>query len=325
MSVNNIDFSDISVLVTGGAGFIGSHIVENLISHKVKQVTILDNLSTGYYKNIEKYVDMPNVKFVEGDITDIDMCRKCCAGMDVVCHQAALGSVPRSVLDPLTSHNSNVNGFLNILLAARENNINRVVYASSSSVYGTDDKSKKSEDIIGKHLSPYAVTKYIDELYASLFTKLYNMECIGLRYFNVFGDRQPSDCIYSAVIPKFFKDIINNRTPLINGDGTYSRDFTHVSNVVVANLLALTTKNKESYGQVFNVGTGGSVSINELFRYIKVITNKPDIVAVYGPCRIGDVAHSSASVDKIKQYLGYEPVTSFIDGLISCKNYYESI
>lgn len=318
-----MNFNDLSILVTGGAGFIGSHITEYLLKNGAKMVRVLDNLSTGTMNNLNGLITTyPNLEFMWGDITNLDTCRKACANMSVICHQAALGSVPRSVGDPLTSHNSNVNGFLNILLAAKENDIKRVVYASSSSVYGNNTDSVKKEDVIGKPLSPYAITKYIDEMYGRIFSMLYEMECIGLRYFNVFGPRQNPNGAYAAVIPKFTKMICQGENPIINGDGSYSRDFTYVDNVVFANCLALTTKNNECYGEVFNVGTNNTITINDLFYSIRNIVGNTDCEPIYGPYRKGDVPYSNASIDKISKYLGYCPLVYFNDGLIKTVHYF---
>lgn len=317
-----MELQNLRVLVTGGAGFIGSHITENLLKRGAKFVRIMDNLVTGSMDNINPLLDQfNNAEFIWGDIRDLESCRKACVGIDVVCHQAALGSVPRSINDPLDSHNTNVNGFLNILLAARENNIKRIVYASSSSVYGTNDKSEKVEDETGDQLSPYAVTKYVDELYANIFTRVYGMECIGLRYFNVFGPRQNPEGVYAAVIPKFIKAISSGQYPTINGDGTYSRDFTYIDNVVLANILALSTENTHCFGQAFNVGTNNSVSINSLFALIVGIMDKK-CEPIYGPARVGDVPYSNASVEKITQMLGYKPIVYFREGLLNTITYF---
>lgn len=318
MNVNNL-----SILVTGGAGFIGSHITEFLLSNNVKFVRILDNLSTGSMDNIKELLKKyPNLEFMWGDITDIETCHKACQCIDLICHQAALGSVPRSVEDPVKSHNINVNGFLNILMAAKKANIRRIVYASSSSVYGDNNDTIKTENNIGIQLSPYAVTKYIDELYSNVFTNIYGMECIGLRYFNVFGPRQNPNGVYAAVIPKFIQSIISNKELVINGDGTYSRDFTFVENVVYANYLALTTTNTKCFGQVFNVGTNNTININDLVGLIKHSLDRKSLNAVHGPNRIGDIPYSNASITKISEYMGYVPKVNFEQGLEKTIEYF---
>lgn len=304
-----------NILVTGGAGFIGSNIVETLLSRNVKFVRILDNLSTGYRKNIDfllkKY---DNVEFILGDISDIEICRKAMKDIDLICHQAALGSVPRSIEDPLSSHQSNVNGFFNILLAAKENGIKRVVYASSSSVYGNDTNLPKIEEYTGRVLSPYATTKAINELYADIFTLTWKMECIGLRYFNVFGPRQDPKGAYAAVIPKFIDYMNRGICPTINGDGSYSRDFTYVDNVVQANILALTTTNNRCYGEVFNIGAGGRITILELFNILKKNLSF-DKNVIFGQMRNGDIPHSNANIEKAKSLLKYYPKISFEEGI----------
>lgn len=305
-----------SFLVTGGAGFIGSHIATYLLENGAKSVRILDNLSTGYIHNIQPLIDKyPNCSFIEGDISNLDICMTACAGVDVICHQAALGSVPRSVNDPLTSHISNVNGFLNMLLAAKNNNIRRFVYASSSAVYGDNTTLPKAEKYIGKPLSPYAVTKYVNELYSSVFTNLYDMECIGLRYFNIFGPRQDPNGQYAAVIPKFISTLISNGQPIINGDGTFSRDFTYIDNAVHANVLALTTTNSGAFGKVYNVAVGEQISINEMFGVIRTYLGSY-VQPVYGPERPGYIPRSLADITEIVTDLNYSPRVKFSDGLI---------
>ena len=312
----------LSVLVTGGAGFIGSNITQFLLENKVKKVRVIDNLSTGNKNNLEPFLEKyDNLEFIYGDISKLEICRKAVKNVDIICHQAALGSVPRSINDPLSSHISNVNGFLNILIAAKEEGIKRVVYASSSSVYGNEAELPKVEEKVGSVLSPYAATKKIDEIYANVFTKCYDMECIGLRYFNVFGPRQDPHGAYAAVIPKFIDIMKNDKQPTINGDGTYSRDFTYVDNVVQGNVLALTTNNKKCFGEVFNIGTGGRVSILELVSNINKYLQK-DISPIFGTNRPGDIPHSNADISKAKKMLGYDPKISFKEGILKTLEYY---
>ena len=310
------------VLLTGGAGFIGSNIAAYLVELG-HQVTVLDNLSTGFLDNIANLIDNSSFTFVKGDITDLDTCIRVSAGHDVICHQAALGSVPRSVNQPLNSHNSNVNGFINILEAARTNNIKRVVYASSSSVYGNNTDPIKTEDNIGKEMSPYAVTKHVDELYAGIYHRVYGIDTIGFRYFNVFGPKQNPIGEYAAVIPKFILGIINKESSAVDvyGDGSYSRDFTYIANVVQANYLALLTDNPEAYGQVYNVGTNNNYTINELIdKLVEVIKIKPAVT--YLPNRVGDVPYSRASIDKIVRDLKYNVMYDFDSGLVMTVEYY---
>lgn len=307
------------ILITGGAGFIGSNIVEKLLEYDNIKIRILDNLSTGNKKNIECFLSTPKVEFIYGDITNLETCRKAVKTIDLICHQAALGSVPRSVDDPLSSHLSNVNGFLNILISAKEEGIKRIVYASSSSVYGDNPILPKIEDKTGDVLSPYAATKVIDEIYAGVFTKCYNMECIGLRYFNIFGPRQDPNGPYAAVIPKFINLMKDDKQPTINGDGTFSRDFTYVDNAVQANILALHTENKECFGEAFNIGCGGQYSLNELVESINKTLNK-EIKPIYGPNRPGDIPHSNADISKAKYMLNYNPNIHFENGIIKIIN-----
>jgi UDP-N-acetylglucosamine 4-epimerase len=308
------------ILVTGGAGFIGSNIVKFLLENN-HTVRVIDNLITGHLENINEFIDHPNFEFILCDITNIDDLRKNMCNIDAITHQAALGSVPRSVNDPLTSHNTNVNGFLNILIVAKELNIKRIVYASSSSVYGDNNELPKIENKIGNQLSPYAITKYIDELYARIFTQLYDLECIGLRYFNVFGPKQDPNGVYAAVIPKFITQIKNNLDVTINGDGNNSRDFTYIDNVVRANYLALTTDNKQCFGEIFNIGAGGRITILEMFNIIKNILNS-DKIPIFGPNRKGDIPHSNADIEKAKLLLNYDPKISFEEGIIKTIDYY---
>lgn len=311
-----------SILITGGAGFIGSNILEYLINQDIKIIRILDNLSTGNKNNIQTFLDKnKNIEFLQGDISNLDICREAVKNIDIICHQAALGSVPRSLDDPLMTHISNVNGFLNILIAAKEAGIKRIVYASSSSVYGDDDTLPKNEKITGEVLSPYAATKAIDEIYANVFSKCYGMECIGLRYFNVFGPKQDPNGQYAAVIPKFITLVKNNESPVINGDGSFSRDFTYVENVVMANYLAMTTENKECFGTVLNIGAGGRITIIGLINIIKEILNS-DVELLYKEERKGDIPHSNADISKAKNLLNYKPKIDFYDGIKKTIDFY---
>jgi UDP-N-acetylglucosamine 4-epimerase len=311
------------VLVTGGAGFIGSNLVENLLKHpQVDFVRVLDNLATGSANNIEEFYSNPNFEFIEGDIRDFTTCLRACEGIDLISHQAALGSVPRSIKDPVTTNEVNIGGTLNIFTAAKEKNIKRVVYASSSSVYGDHPGLPKIETIIGKPLSPYAITKYVNELYAEVFARLYDMELIGLRYFNVFGPKQNPAGPYAAVIPLFAEAFLNNKSPVINGSGDHSRDFTFIDNVVQANILCLFTKNKEAINQVYNIGCGHQTSLLQLARFIKKIAGS-DVDPVHGAERPGDVKHSLADISKAKNLLGYNPSISVEDGLSKTVSWYK--
>jgi UDP-N-acetylglucosamine 4-epimerase len=260
---------DKSFLITGGAGFIGSNLVEYLLKYGAGKVRVLDNLSTGNLKNIEEFLTNTAFEFIEGDIRDLATCQKACQGIEYVAHQAALGSVPRSINDPITTNEVNINGFLNMLVASRDNKCKRFVYAASSSTYGDSKELPKVEDIIGKPLSPYAVTKYVNELYADVFSKTYGSETIGLRYFNVFGPRQDPNGAYAAVIPKFVIQLMKNESPVINGDGNYSRDFTYIDNVIQMNHLALFTQNKEAVNQIYNTAYGDRTTLNQLVFYLK--------------------------------------------------------
>tara|TARA_Y100000389_G_scaffold204918_1_gene260791 strand:- start:10245 stop:11243 length:999 start_codon:yes stop_codon:yes gene_type:complete len=314
----------INVLVTGGCGFIGSNIVEYLLQNNlnnfettfsIKNIRILDNLSTGNKNNIQSLLEnYNNLEFMYGDISNLETCRKAVQNIDVICHQAALGSVPRSINDPLASHNANVNGFFNILLAAKEVGIKRIVYASSSSVYGDHPELPKKEENTGNVLSPYAATKAIDEIYAGVFTKSYEMECIGLRYFNVFGPRQDPRGAYAAVIPKFIDLMNSNKSPTINGDGSFSRDFTYVENIIQANILALTTNNDKCFGTAFNIGAGGQFSLKDLVKSININLSK-NIIPIFGPNRPGDIPHSNADITKARNMLGYDPKILFHKGM----------
>ncbi|TAJ12433.1 SDR family oxidoreductase [Marinilabiliaceae bacterium JC017] len=318
--------NDQKVLVTGGAGFIGSNLVERLLSLG-NNVICLDNFSTGKRINIEPFLSNSAFQLIEGDIRNIEECRQALQGVSVVFHQAALGSVPRSVNDPITSNEVNVSGFLNMLVAAKDEDVKRFVYAASSSTYGDSVALPKVEEVIGKPLSPYAVTKYVNELYADVFSNLYGLELIGLRYFNVFGRRQDPDGAYAAVIPCFVKSLINKESPVINGDGSFSRDFTYIENVIQANLLAATTSNTEAINTVYNVAFGERTDLNELTGYLKEFLSQfdPEIKQVevkHGPERAGDIPHSLASIEKGKTLLGYSPQYSVREGLKEAIEWY---
>jgi len=302
-------------LVTGGAGFIGCNLVEALLSKpEVTSVRVLDNLATGSARNIEPFLNNNRFEFIEGDIRSYETCVAACAGIDLISHQAALGSVPRSINDPLTTNNVNITGTLNIFTAAKEGRVKRVVYAASSSTYGDHPGLPKVEDRIGNPLSPYAVTKYVNELYANVYASVYGMELTGLRYFNIFGPRQNPQGAYAAVIPLFVKAILNNAPPVINGDGEHSRDFTYVANAVQANIKALFTENSAAMNQVYNIACGAQTSLNELFETLKEIAGS-DLAPKYGPARKGDVKHSLADISKAATLLNYQPEVSVREGL----------
>ena len=312
------------ILVTGGAGFIGSNIVGQLLRDKrVTFVRVLDNLATGSLQNMADFSGHPFFEFLGGDIRQFDTCLKACENIDVVNHQAALGSVPRSVSDPLTTNEVNITGTLNVFTAAKEKNIKRVIYAASSSTYGDHPGLPKSEDKIGNPLSPYAVTKYVNELYAKVYADLYGMQFIGFRYFNIFGPRQNPQGPYAAVIPLFIKALLENKPPLINGDGSHSRDFTFVDNAVQANIIALFTENKEALNQVYNIACGHQTSLLELFDALKQQAAS-SLVPVYGPERKGDVKHSLADISKSRNLLGYDPTVSVSDGLVKTFAWYKN-
>jgi len=314
------------VLVTGGAGFIGSNLCEKLVNQN-NEVVCLDNLLTGKKENIQYLLEKKNFQFIEGDIRNLDDCKKAVSGVEVVLHQAALGSVPRSIEDPITTNEINVSGFLNMLLAAKEEGIKRFVYAASSSTYGDSKELPKIEENIGMPLSPYAVTKYVNELYAHVFGSLYGMEIIGLRYFNVFGRRQDSNGAYAAAIPKFILAFMNYKSPIIHGDGTQTRDFTYIDNVLQANELAATTTNKDAYNQVYNIAFGEETVLINLINKLKELlsahdTKIQDIEPEHGPERLGDVRYSLASIDKAKRYLGYNPTHNINKGLEEAIDWY---
>ena len=322
----NIELTNKKILVTGGAGFIGSNLCEALLD-KGNKVICLDNFSTGKRENLEQLLKDTNFTLLEGDIRKIEDCLKASKGVDYILHQAALGSVPRSIKDPITSNDVNVSGFLNMLVVARDNGVKRFVYAASSSTYGDSESMPKVEDIIGKPLSPYAITKYVNELYADIFSKTYGLETIGLRYFNVFGRKQDPNGAYAAVIPKFVSQLMKGESPVINGDGNYSRDFTYIDNVIQANLLSLVTTNKKAINTVYNVAFGDRNTLNDLMTYLKEYLSEfdskiTDVKVIYGPNRAGDIPHSHASVDKAKELLNYNPQFSLQKGLKEAVTWY---
>ena len=320
------NISNKKILVTGGAGFIGANLCEALLERQNK-VVCLDNFATGKRENIAGLLKNNNFTLIEGDIRNLEDCLKASQGVDYILHQAALGSVPRSIKDPITSNDVNVSGFLNILVAARDNKVKRVVYAASSSTYGNSESMPKVEDIIGKPLSPYAITKYVNELYADIFSKTYGLETIGLRYFNVFGRKQDPNGAYAAVIPKFVSQLMAGDSPVINGNGNYSRDFTYIDNVIQANLLSLVTTNEKAINTVYNVAYGDRNTLNDLMGYLKEYLSEFDskisnVDVIYGPNRPGDIPHSHASVQKAKDLLKYNPQFSLQQGLKEAVKWY---
>ena len=321
-----IELSNKNILVTGGAGFIGSNLCEELLRLGNK-VVCLDNFATGKRDNFVDFLEHPNFIFVEGDIRNLEDCHKASKNVDYILHQAALGSVPRSIEDPITSNDVNVSGFINMLVASRDNKVKRFIYAASSSTYGDSQSMPKVEDVIGKPLSPYAITKYVNELYADIFSKTYGVETIGLRYFNVFGRKQNTDGAYAAVIPKFISQLIKGESPVINGDGSYSRDFTYIDNVIQANLLSMLTTNKKAINTVYNIAFGDRNTLNDLICYLKEYLSEFDskisnIDIIHGENRIGDIPHSYASVDKAKELLNYIPRFSLQKGLKESVKWY---
>ncbi|HXS36867.1 MAG TPA: SDR family oxidoreductase [Flavipsychrobacter sp.] len=321
---HNKDISKSSFLVTGGAGFIGSHIVEYLLKNGAGKVTVLDNLATGFKKNVTLFSDYPQLEFIEGDIRDFETCKKTCEGIDYVSHQAALGSVPRSIKDPVTSNEVNVSGFINMITAAKDSGVKSFVYASSSSVYGDEPNLPKREGKVGNPLSPYAVTKKTNELYAEVFASLYKMKVVGLRYFNVFGPRQDPDGPYAAVIPLFVSGILKQTPVYINGDGEQTRDFTFVENAVQANIRGMLTDNEKAFGQAYNVAVGENFSVNYLYESIREmlgIEHQP----TYREPRAGDIRDSLADISKAKELLGYQPTQRFADGLKPTVDFFKSL
>lgn len=315
-----------TILITGGAGFIGSNLCEYFLGlgHKV---ICLDNFSTGHHHNLKDFISNSNFKLIEGDIRNSADCALAVEGADYVLHQAALGSVPRSINDPVTTNDVNVSGFLNMLVASRDAKVKRFVYAASSSTYGDSEGLPKVEDVIGKPLSPYAITKYVNELYAEIFSKTYGLETIGLRYFNVFGRKQDPEGAYAAVIPKFVTQLMNYESPVINGDGNYSRDFTYIDNVIQMNELAMTSQNPLAVNTVYNTAYGDRNTLNDLVGYLKKYLTEfdvkiADVEIVYGANRVGDIPHSLASIDKAKTILGYTPKYSLQEGLKEAITWY---
>ena len=322
----NIQLTKKKILVTGGAGFIGSNLTEALLKLN-NEVICLDNFATGKKENITPFTTNPNYTLIEGDIRNLSDCQLAVKDVDYVLHQAALGSVPRSIKDPITSNEVNVSGFLNMLIASRDSGVKRFIYAASSSTYGDSESLPKVEDKIGKPLSPYAITKYVNELYADVFSKTYGLETIGLRYFNVFGRKQDPNGAYAAVIPKFVSQFMAGESPVINGDGEFSRDFTYIDNVIQANLLSMITDNKEAINTVYNVAFGERNTLKDLVELLKKSLTEfdpkiKDIQVIYGPNRVGDIPHSLASIDKAKKLLAYNPQFSLEKGLKEAVNWY---
>lgn len=315
-----------TILITGGAGFIGSNLCEHFLNLGYK-VICLDNFSTGHRHNLKDFVNNPHFKLIEGDIRNLEDCNLAVQSVDYVLHQAALGSVPRSINDPITTNDVNVSGFLNMLVASRDAKVKRFVYAASSSTYGDSVGLPKVEDVIGKPLSPYAITKYVNELYAEIFSRTYGLETIGLRYFNVFGRKQDPNGTYAAVIPKFVMQLMKHESPVINGDGNYSRDFTYIDNVIQMNELAITTQNPDAINTIYNTAFGDRNTLNDLVGYLKEYLAEfdskiADVKIVYAENRAGDIPHSLASIAKAKTFLGYNPKYSLQDGLKEAVSWY---
>lgn len=327
MNTNQLELlSSSTVLVTGAAGFIGSNLCEALLD-KGSKVIGLDNFATGHKRNLTTLIENPNFTFIEGDIRNLEDCNNACNGVDYILHQAALGSVPRSINDPITSNDVNVGGFLNMLVAARDAGVKRFIYAASSSTYGDSKALPKVEEKIGKPLSPYAITKYVNELYADNFKRTYDLDTVGLRYFNVFGRKQDPNGAYAAVIPKFVMQFMKYESPVINGDGSFSRDFTYIDNVIQMNLRAIVSDNKEALNNVYNTAFGERTTLNELVTLLKDYLSEfdpkiNDVEVKNGPERKGDVPHSLASVDKAKTLLGYDPEFDMKSGLKEAVKWY---
>ena len=328
---HNAELSDFSFLITGGAGFIGSNLAEYLLKYSAKKVRVLDNFSTGSQNNISEFRNHSSFELIEGDIRDLDICKKSLKEIDFVLHHAALGSVPRSLADPISTNEVNIKGFLNMLVASRDANVKRFVYASSSSTYGDINELPNIENKTGKTLSIYAVSKLVNELYAEIFSKTFGLESIGLRYFNVFGPKQNTNGAYAAVIPKFINQLIKHESPTIYGNGENSRDFTFIENVIQANILAVFVKDKDAINNIYNIAYGERTTLNQLFDYLKEFLQEFDkginnIKPLYAPERKGDMAHSLASIDKAKVLLGYHPKYVMKDGLkVSVKWYLNNL
>lgn len=316
-----------SILITGGAGFIGSNLIEHFLATGKYTVVCLDNLSTGYLHNLEPFLKNSDFKFIEGDIRSLETCREAVKDCDYVLHHAALGSVPRSIHDPITTNDVNINGFLNMLVASRDEKVKRFIYAASSSTYGDSQALPKKEDVIGKPLSPYGITKYVNELYADIFSKSFGMETIGLRYFNIFGRRQDPNGAYAAVIPFFVKKLINHENLIINGDGSFSRDFTYIDNVIQMNELAMLSTNVEAINTVYNTAVGERTTLNELVSYLKELLIPYDsktetVEIIHAEKRVGDIPHSLASIEKAEKLLGYKPSHNIKKGLKEAIDWY---
>ena len=315
-----------TILITGGAGFIGSNLCEYFLSKKYK-VVCLDNFATGHRHNVKLFMNDPNFTLIEGDIRNLVDCQNAVKGVDYVLHEAALGSVPRSIIDPVTTNDVNVSGFLNMLVASRDAKVKRFIYAASSSTYGDSVGLPKVEDVIGKPLSPYAITKYVNELYAEIFSRTYGLETIGLRYFNVFGRKQDPNELYAAVIAKLVMQLMQLESPIINGEVNYSRDFTYIDNVIQMNELAMTTNNADAINTVYNTAFGDRTTLNDLLKYLKEYLSKYDsrianVEVIHGPNRAGDIPHSLASIDKAKSLLNYNPKYSMQEGLKEAVEWY---